>query len=301
MKKNIVQIVPDISFEASGPSYSVRRLSEEMHLRFNATLAILKFQNVKKIKVRLKVFPISFGPKRLGRSKLMYQWLSKCAKNNEFDLIHNNGLWMMPTLYSGLISKRFNIPLVMSPRGALSKKAFSSGSFIKVLFWFFQKNALHQSACFHATSFQEYEDIRRFGFSQPVAIIPNGIDIKKINKSKDSNSNKKTLLFIGRIHPIKGLEILLNAWQKVQDQFPEWSLKIAGPDSKFLVKLVDLSANLKLERVNFVGPLYGDKKWEAYQDSDIFVLPTYSENFGMTVAESLSVGTPVIVSKGAPC
>jgi glycosyltransferase involved in cell wall biosynthesis len=87
----------------------------------------------------------------------------------------------------------------------------------------------------------------------------------------------------------------------VQKRFPDWRLMIAGPDNGgYLSKMQQLASQLHLERIEFVGGLRGRQKWEAYQDADLFVLPTYSENFGMTVAEALAAGVPAIVSRGAP-
>jgi len=137
------------------------------------------------------------------------------------------------------------------------------------------------------------------GFRQPVAIIPNGVDIPqgKPNRSRDS----RTLLFLGRIHPIKGLDLLLPAWAAVQSRFPEWRLRIVGPnDGGYLPRMRQLADKLKLQRIEFAGALLGDAKWRAYLDAELFVLPTYSENFGMTVAEALASGIPAVVTKGAP-
>ena len=92
--------------------------------------------------------------------------------------IHNHRLWMMPNVYPGLVARKHNVPLVISPRGTLSEWAFQHGSVVKRLFWpLVQKPALTATSCFHATAESEYKDIRRMGFRQPVAIIPNGIDI----------------------------------------------------------------------------------------------------------------------------
>jgi glycosyltransferase involved in cell wall biosynthesis len=111
----------------------------------------------------------------------------------------------------------------------------------------------------------------------------------------------RTLLFLGRIHPIKGLDVLLRAWRATQQRFGEWRLIIAGPDNDgHLTRMQTLASDLKLERVYFVGPLYGRDKWLAYGNSDLFVLPTHSENFGLAVAEALAAGIPVIVTRGAP-
>ena len=88
---------------------------------------------------------------------------------------------------------------------------------------------------------------------------------------------------------------------RLSGRFPEWQLRIVGPDSGgYLARMQTLAANRGLVRIAFSGPLYGDAKWQAYQEADLFVLPTHTENFGMAVAEALAAGTPAIVSKGAP-
>jgi glycosyltransferase involved in cell wall biosynthesis len=182
----------------------------------------------------------------------------------------------------------------------MSEWAMQSGSRFKKLFWpLIQQRALHLATCFHATAQSEYEDIRRVGFKQPVAVIPNGVDIPAMCQ-RTGNAERK-LLFLGRVHPIKGLDMLLPAWAAVQQKFPDWQLQIAGPDNGgYLGQMKALSSRLGLKRVEFTGPLTGAKKLRAFADADLSVLPTYSENFGMTVAESLAAGTPVIVTKGAP-
>jgi glycosyltransferase involved in cell wall biosynthesis len=168
------------------------------------------------------------------------------------------------------------------------------------LFWpLVQKPALAATSCFHASAESEYEAIRRMGFRQPVAIIPNGIDIPVFVAQR--RGNFRTLLFLGRVHPSKGLDMLLPAWQAVQKRFPEWRLIIAGPDNGgYLSKMQHLAAQLQLKQIEFVGALMGRQKWEAYREAELFVLPTYSENFGVTVAEALAAGIPAIVSRGAP-
>jgi glycosyltransferase involved in cell wall biosynthesis len=230
----------------------------------------------------------------------MKRWLVGQAQSRSVDLIHNHSLWMMPNVYPGQVARRFGIPSVVSPRGTLSEWAIQSSSSIKRVFWpLLQAPALAATACFHATAESEYENIRRMGFRQPVAVIPNGIDIPDL--APKAPGAFRTMLFLGRIHPIKGLDILLPAWRAVQDRFPEWRLHIVGPDNGgYLAQMQRRAGELRLERVEFSGALFGEQKWQAYRQADLFVLPTYSENFGMSVAEALAAGTPAIVSKGAP-
>jgi glycosyltransferase involved in cell wall biosynthesis len=297
----VVQVVPAITEEASGPSYSVVRLSESLIENGQVvTLTALDWAPVPLPPFFVKTFPLGWGPRRLGRSPAMKRWLMEMAETGSVDLFHNHGLWMMPNVYPGRAASKFKIPLVVSPRGALSRTAFSSGSIIKKVFWpLLQKPVLDSAICFHATAKAECHDIRRAGFIQPVAIIPNGVDIPVLLPKESKKF--RTLLFLGRIHPIKGLDMLLPAWGVLQDRFSDWRLRIVGPDDRgYLSEMRRLAGKLGLKRIEFAGAIYGTQKWQAYRDADLFVLPTFSENFGMAVAESLASGTPVIVTKGAP-
>ena len=297
----VTHIVPSINTESSGPSYSVVALCQALESNgVDTSLVVLDLLNANEKPGFVKSFPAAGFPARLGRSPEMRNWLTESAKGGRIDVMHNHSLWMMPNVYSCNAVKGTDVPLIVSPRGTMSDWAINSGSKVKKLFWpLIQRPALAAVTCFHATAESEYEDIRRLGFKQPVAIIPNGIDLPDLCKSnRDAN---RTLLFLGRIHPIKGLDMLLPAWEAVQNRFPEWQLRIVGPDNVgYLDKMKAFAKQLGLNRVEFTGPLSGNEKARAYADADLFVLPTYSENFGMTVAEALAAGTPAIVTKGAP-
>lgn len=302
----LVHIVPALSEEASGPSYSVVRLCESLIAeKHELTLAALDWAPLSKTPTFLKVFPLGVGPKRFGRSPEMSRWLSDRCLAGAADVLHNHGMWQMNAVYPAWAARRGNAQLVFSPRGAFSEWAMRYGSKAKSIFWpLLQRPALQQATCFHATAEAEYLDIRRLGFKQPVAIIPNGIDLP--TPPARATSQQRTLLFLGRIHVVKGLDMLLPAWQAVQDSFPDWQLVIAGGDdgyqgvSGYLDEVRGKVQSLGLKRVEFPGPLYGEVKLQAYRDADLYVLPSYSENFGMTVAEALAMGTPAIVSMAAP-
>jgi glycosyltransferase involved in cell wall biosynthesis len=297
-----VHVVPAITEEASGPSYSVVRLCEQLILLgHQVTLAVLDWAPMPTPPSFLKTFPLGLGPRRFGRSPAMKRWLSDQVIQGTVNLIHNHSLWMMPNVYPGHVARRHDVPYIVSPRGTLSEWAFGHGSRVKRIFWpILQKPALKVASYFHATSEGEYWDIRRLGFRQPVAIVPNGIDLPEW-APKPPQRDKRTLLFLGRIHRKKGLDVLLQAWSAVQGRFPEWNLLVVGPDNNgYLQEMKRLASQLKLVRCEFAGPLYGQQKWDAYRSADLFVLPTYSENFGIAVAEALASGTSAIVSKGAP-
>jgi glycosyltransferase involved in cell wall biosynthesis len=164
-----------------------------------------------------------------------------------------------------------------------------------------QGRAVRRSHCFHATAESEYRDIRAAGLRGPVAIIPNGVDLGPGRAADASPDRRRRLLFLGRLHPVKGVDLLLGAWRQVQDRFPGWELVIAGPDENgYRAHLEECASQLGVRRVSFTGAVYGQEKVAAYRAGHLFVLPTHSENFGVAVAEALAQGLPAIVSKGAP-
>lgn len=298
---NIIHMIPDVDKEASGPTYSVRRLCESLIEKGNnVRLGLLDDRNNATCSDYVIPFSRGFGPTRLGRSPEMMNWLVSQVNSDTVDIVHSHSLWMMPNIYPGWATRNKKLPYVVSPRGTLSPWAMASGSKFKRTFWsLLQRPSIAHAALFHATAESEYFDIRRMGFKQPIAIIPNGIDIPKYNFKPPRQY--RTVLFLGRLHPVKGIESLLRAWRNLQEDFPDWRLQVVGPgDEKYASTLKSLSDELALDRVSFPGPLYGQDKFEAYRNSDIYVLPSRSENFGMTVAESLSCGTPCVVTQGAP-
>ena len=148
----------------------------------------------------------------------------------------------------------------------------------------------------HATCEKEYNEIRAAGFDQPVAIVPIGIDVPEISRPKSSGLRK--LVFFGRIHKIKGCDKLVRAWEALHEKLVDWELIIAGPDCGALKEVQSIVAEKNLPRVSFVGELNGVAKYEFLASADLYVLPTETENFGITVAEALASGTPVITTKG---
>jgi glycosyltransferase involved in cell wall biosynthesis len=297
----VIHVVPAITEEAAGPSYSVPRLCESLiGAGVDVKLAVLDWAAMPVRLPYLKTFPLGLGPRRLGVSPKMRRWLKQEVKSGRVEIIHNHSLWMMPNVYPGNAVRDSRCHLVVAPRGTLSAWALGLNALQKKIFWhLLQASALRAATCFHATAESEYEDIRRLGFRQPVCILPNGVDVPPLEQTP--KSGHRQLLFLGRIHLTKGIDNLMRAWQAVEHQFLDWELHIVGPDNGgYLAAMQALAAQLRLERVVFRGPLFGEEKLRAYRAASLFVLPTHSENFGMTVADALAAGTPAIVTKGAP-
>jgi glycosyltransferase involved in cell wall biosynthesis len=218
------------------------------------------------------------------------------------EIIHDHGVWLMPNVQAGRAAARSGRPLVVSPRGMFGAAALEFSRDVKRVFWALaQGPAIRGAACFHATSEQEYHEIRAFGLTRPVAIIPNGIDVTDADRAGPGPRVERVALSLGRLHPKKGLDGLVRAWAAVEGAHPDWRLRIVGPGERgYDHRLRALVAELGARRVTIEDAIYGGAKTAAYREADVFVLPSLSENFGLTVAEALAAGTPVISTKGAP-
>ena len=298
----LLHSIPHVLRTSAGPSYSVLRLCDYLSLKNEVSLISSDEVSEKFRHDFIKTFPANFGLKKVGVSFQMQKWIANNLKNHNFDIVHSHSLWMMQNIYPSWESKKNGIPVVISPRGTLSTEAFKSGSIMKSLFWpFIQKPVLRDSTIFHATSIQEKNDIRELGFKQPIAVVPNGIDLPEIKKIKKDKQPLKKLLFLGRLHPIKGIDNLLFAWKEIENIHKNWTLEIVGPDSyNYLTELNKITKKLQLKRVTFSKEIHGEEKNKKYQSADLFILPSHSENFGVSVAEALSNGIPCVVSRGAP-
>lgn len=217
-------------------------------------------------------------------------------------VVHAHGLWLMPNVDAGLAARRAGKPLVVSPRGMVAEAALRFSARRKQLFWrLLQRGAYARAAAWHATSAQEADEIRAFGIAAPVAVIPNGVDLPEGIASHDSARPRRRLLFLSRLHPKKGLPVLIEAWKALASERPDWDLLIAGDDEGgHRAHLEAQVAANEIPRVTFTGPIYGAAKDAMLRSADLFALPTRNENFGIAVAEALAAGLPVVVTTGAP-
>ena len=230
--------------------------------------------------------------------------LARMVRQSPPSLIHNHGIWLPVNHWASSAARRLGVPLVVHPRGTLGPWALKQKALKKRLAMaLFQHRDLELAKVFVATSVEEYHNIRKLGFSQPVAIIPNGIDLDAETFHDPQFTNQvggRTALFLSRIHMSKGLVTLVHARTQVCP--PGWRLQIAGPDKVgHLKEVMNEARNAGIETcIDYVGEVDGEKKDAIYRSADLFVLPTFSENFGVVVAEALSHGLPVITTRGAP-
>jgi glycosyltransferase involved in cell wall biosynthesis len=225
-----------------------------------------------------------------------------CLNQKEkFDLVHSHGLWMHPGMLAGQVARKMEIPLIITPHGMLEPWAFQNNRLRKKLpWWLFQRRDIQYSELIHVTSRKEATGIRDLGFKNPLAVIPHAVEVPNATNFAQENDSVKILLFLSRIHKVKGVMNLVRAWGDVQAK--DWRIVIAGPDEGGYQSEVEQEVRrCGFENIfTFLGPVSGADKWALYRNASVFVLPTYSENFGLVVAEALASGIPVITTQGAP-
>ena len=235
---------------------------------------------------------------------------------SEHDIVHIHGIWQFPDWVAATAARRAGIPYVISPHGLLQPARLKKSRLKKRVATVLADRAmLNQASCLHATAPDEADAFRLFGYRGPIAMIPNGITpAERIGPDRAAmleavfrrdfpeTQGRRLLLFLSRIEPIKGVTTLARAWSECARQFPDWHLVVVGPDERSHLR--DVLAILRdggvLDRTTITGPLYGERKTAAYLASEIFVLPTISENFGLVIGEALSHRLPVITTTGAP-
>lgn len=217
-------------------------------------------------------------------------------------VVYHAGVWSPWNHLCATTARRAGIPYIASPRSSLDPWALRHRGLKKQLaWWLYAKKDLNAAAGIHATAEIEAEHIRRAGVKAPVFVVPHGIDLPPDGFGANRSTNGlKRLLFLSRLHPKKGLEDLIEAFAKLSNT--DWELVIAGNDEDgYCQKLRALAAAWQAhERIHFHGPVSDNDKWQLYASSDAFVLPSYSENFGLVVAEALACGVPVVTTTATP-
>lgn len=292
----LVHVVPHIGAEAAGPSYTVPRLCEAQ-AECGHEVRLLTLASGRPLPgVAVETFPSVTLPRGFGVSMGLHRAIAAAAASA--DVVHNHSLWQMANFSPGLVVPGGASILVTSPRGTLSEWALSRSAGRKRLMRPLQWPALTRADLLHATSTEELADIRRLGLRAPIAVIPNGIDMPADGPPAPPGPTR-SLLFLSRVHPKKGIDRLLEAWGRLVPRHPDWELRIAGPGEPDHMAAVRRQAG-PLPRVTLSGPVYGAEKAAAYRAASLFVLPSHSENFGVAVAEALAHGVPALVGKGAP-
>lgn len=258
----------------------------------------------------LRVFP-TIGFRRLAFSPQMFSAASG-ELGNGFNILHQHSLWTAVSLGTNRWRRRFRRPTVISPHGCLQTWALSRASWKKRLVsWLYERENLKSATCLAAVADAEINDFKAYGLRQPMAVLPTAIPEEWLNVKTEPEvfrdrcgipRDKRILLFLSRIHPKKGLPILVDALSSTKELFENWILLIAGRDEcNHRAEIEQTVDRLGLRPlVRFIGPQYGMDKRNAYAAADLFVLPSQSEGAPAVIVEALGARVPVIATKGSP-
>jgi glycosyltransferase involved in cell wall biosynthesis len=306
-------LVSSVSREAGGLFQSVRGLAKAV-ASANMAASVFGISDKKSAVDSLAWQPLSvytFQPRfrAWGYSNQLLPALLRA----DLDILSTHGLWKYCSVASHQWHRRSGRPYIVHPHGMLERWALQNAKWKKQIAALLYENThLRDAACLRALCEAEAQSIRVYGMRNPVCVIPNGVDLPDLVESsafKAGNSvlqkfvqGRKTLLYLGRLHPKKNVANLVRAWKQTLNSHPltpeNWVLAIAGWDQGgYESELKKLSSDYGLPAsVSFLGPLFGQEKEAAYRVCDAFILPSLSEGLPMTVLEAWAHAKPVLMT-----
>lgn len=295
----VIHFIPSIDRTSGGVGAYMQLLSKELGKLCELHIVTSKSENPLPVEnATLHYIPCNIT----AYFKMKKEWISLLNTIHP-DIVHVNCCWLPCSAFTQKWAQQLGFKVILSPHGMLEPWIISRNYWTKKLpaLLLYQKSAVVNADHIHATARSEKENLLKLGYNNKIEIVANGIDVDSI-VMKDNWERKKKILFLSRIHVKKGIEFLLEATALLKEQLTDYTINIAGEgDYDYIVSLKNRAQELGIEKmVNFCGGVYGEMKWKLFRDADVFILPTYSENFGIVVGEALACGTPVITTKGTP-
>jgi glycosyltransferase involved in cell wall biosynthesis len=299
------RVVYDLSKELAQRGNSITILTTDMYqpnLRYQIKgpeiidgIRIIRFKNISnRLAWKYKIY-ISLG---------MINYLRNHLK--EYDVVHLQDLISLQAIATSFYCQKYGIPYISNPHGSifwLTKKGIINRLYSNL---FGSKILKHASKVIALTK-TEFDQCKDMGIEEEaIEILPNGIDLAIQNNLPEKGSFKKEysikedsqiILYLGRINKIKGIDLLIESFKDLTTEFNNVELVIVGPDEGFLSELKNQTRKLDLEdKILFTGPLYGEDKFKAFVDADVYVLPSIYETFPISVLEALACAKPVVVT-----
>lgn len=306
----IALLTSSLSRRGGGIFDVVRRSSQLLQDRGGASVSVFGFEDEETINdgaTWAPVRPRSFARRGLPVFPLSPMMLSELLASDA-DVVHGHGLWQYPSVASLLWTRKTGRPHVITPHGMLDEWAVRRSRWKKrVATVLFERANLDQAACVHALCIPEAKSIRHFGVRAPICVIPNGVDLptaadEALMQRERASATEETVLYLGRLHPKKGLTNLIRGWAAARSAAAsgdrKWVLSIAGWDQGgYESELKTLASELRVsDTVRFVGPLFGADKTNAFARASAFVLPSLSEGVPMAVLEAWAFRLPVLIT-----
>lgn len=299
MQYVIVHYIPSIERSSGGVGGYLQVLSHdlgkhvELHVVTHHSADELEIENA-------QIHYIDGRLSHLFQARRQFRSLLEAVKP---DVVHVNSCWEVLCSYTVFWAKGMGYPVVITPHGMLEPWVIQRNYLKKKLpaLCLYQKRSLRMADALIATAESEKENLLKLGYNRHVDVVQTGIVVDGIRMKQDWQRHK-TIMFLALLRPNKGADLLVKAVSELKTELKGYHVIIAGSgDPVYVNTLKRLVSDLGLEEmVMFTGAIYGEDKWSLYRETDIFVLPTLNENFGIVVAEALACGTPVITTKGAP-
>jgi glycosyltransferase involved in cell wall biosynthesis len=296
---HVIHTVPSLGVSAGGPSRTVPALCAAVAAACpDITVEIVTAEQpeygANVVAEGVPTYTAPAGSSTGALKDLLANRLGIARSQHAAVLFHDHGQWLALNRASAATARRFGVPRIVSPRGMLTPWALRHRAWKKTLAWhLYAKHHLLSATALHATSRQEADELRALGARQPIAVIPNGV--YALGQRHTPARKTRTMVFLSRLHPKKGVRELVDAWRAASPK--GWRLALAGPDEAQMLSSLRLSSS---DMIDYVGEVDGERKWNLLESASVVVLPSYSENFGVVVAESLMAGTPVIATHGTP-
>jgi len=256
--------------------------------------------------VKVRYFPLAF-PRRLFRARGLGRALG--AGLGDYDLVHIHGLWTLPGWAAARHARRRRVPYVLSPHGMLDAGALAHRAARKRLAYrLVERRTVSGAALLHATSSAEAESVARIAAGVPVAMVPNGVDMPEGGGPPRGAFRRRhavpdaapLAVFLGRVHPIKRLDLLAAAFDRVRGALPAAHLVIAGPDEDGHRRRLEPCFAGAGPAVHWTGRLDDAARGALLADADALVMCSDSESFGRSALEALAAAVPVVVTRGCP-
>ena len=315
----ILIVIPALSSVYGGPSKSVVELAQALgSLGLGVDIVATNASGSTKLEVplhtwltkksyRIKYFPY-WDLLDYKISLSLTRWLFQHVA--DYDLVHTNAIFSYPVLPAYWACQRHRIPYFVTPHGMLEPWALSYKAWKKRFYYtLFEKPALGRASAIQMLAFTEAERTKALNLKAPLVVLPNGIDRQDFETLPDpklfyekfpDTRNKTLILFLGRVDPKKGLDLLSFAFTKVHAQFPQTHLIVAGPDNiGFLPTAQSYFAEAGcVNAVTFTGMLTDSMKYAVLGAASLYVAPSYSEGFSMSVLEGMASGLPCVITTG---
>ena len=298
----VLHVIPSVDERSGGPATAIVPMCRALMqqgvevLLISTDAGLAEKGEVSEYKgVPAKIFPAQLGGS-FKYSRPLALWMSSHIR--EFDVTHIHAVFNHSSIAAAHVSRQALVPYVIRPLGTLEPWSLTQKSMRKHVFWQVTgRRMLEHAAAVHYTTEAERISTERFTGMNHGKVIPLGIEAADLTDLGSDSGNERYVLVLSRIHPKKGLEVLIDAFAHLDVAFAGWSLVIAGDGPvDYVAKLKKQALRVANGRIVFAGWVEGERKSALLSGASLLALPSYQENFGLCVIEALSYGVPVLVS-----